>query len=165
MRRMAPGLRFAVPNTLQNDGTDLAVELKFESMQDFEPGAIVEQVPALKALLDARNELRDLLSKADRSEDLERMLKTSCKTRAIFPSSSANCRRRKRLSLNLTLFRFRRQRPKSRSRLLKDQDHDRRKSAENRSGDRNPGGASLLTRSSPPPARPSRTGRKTSSAR
>ncbi|MDQ0454595.1 type VI secretion system contractile sheath small subunit [Rhizobium paknamense] len=74
MRRMAPGLRFAVPNTLQNDGTDLAVELKFESMQDFEPGAIVEQVPALKALLDARNELRDLLSKADRSEDLERML-------------------------------------------------------------------------------------------
>lgn len=74
MRRMAPGLKFSVPNHLQNDGSDLAVELKFESMQDFEPGSIVAQVPALKALLDARNELRDLLSKADRSEDLERLL-------------------------------------------------------------------------------------------
>ena len=43
-------------------------------MEDFEPGSIVNQVPALKALLDARNELRDLMSKADRSEELERLL-------------------------------------------------------------------------------------------
>lgn len=74
MRRMTPGLNIAVENTLQNDGSDLAVSLKFESMDDFEPGAVVNQVPALKALLDARNQLRDLMSKADRSEDLERML-------------------------------------------------------------------------------------------
>lgn len=74
MRRMTPGLNITVDNTLENDGTALAVSLKFESMDDFEPGAVVNQVPALKALLDARNELRDLMSKADRSEDLERML-------------------------------------------------------------------------------------------
>ncbi|WP_114835947.1 type VI secretion system contractile sheath small subunit [Agrobacterium tumefaciens] len=74
MRRMTPGLNISVANTLQKDGTDMQVNLKFESMDDFEPGAVVQQVPALKALLDARNELRDLLSKADRSEDLERML-------------------------------------------------------------------------------------------
>ena len=74
MRRMTPGLNIAVENTLQNDGTDLAVSLKFGGIEDFEPGAVVEQVPALKALLDARNQLRDLMSKADRSEDLERML-------------------------------------------------------------------------------------------
>ncbi|MBP0578258.1 type VI secretion system contractile sheath small subunit [Labrys portucalensis] len=74
MRRMTPGLNIAVENTLADDGTDLAVNLKFESMEDFEPGAIVNQVPALKALLDARNQLRDLMSKADRSEDLERLL-------------------------------------------------------------------------------------------
>ncbi|MCO4318071.1 type VI secretion system contractile sheath small subunit [Phyllobacterium sp. 21LDTY02-6] len=74
MRRMTPGLNIAVKNTLQDDGTDLAVSLKFESMEDFEPGAVVSQVPALKALLDARNQLRDLMSKADRSEDLENML-------------------------------------------------------------------------------------------
>jgi type VI secretion system protein ImpB len=74
MRRMTPGLNISVDNTLNNDDTSLAVSLKFESMEDFEPGAVVNQVPALKALLDARNELRDLMSKADRSEDLERML-------------------------------------------------------------------------------------------
>lgn len=74
MRRMSPGLNISVNNTLQNDGSDLAINLKFESMDDFLPGSVVNQVPALKALLDARNELRDLLSKADRSEDLERLL-------------------------------------------------------------------------------------------
>lgn len=74
MRRMSPGLNISVKNTLQNDGSDIAVNLKFESMDDFLPGSVVKQVPALKALLDARNELRDLLSKADRSEELEQLL-------------------------------------------------------------------------------------------
>lgn len=74
MRRMTPGLQLTVDNTLQNDGSQMNISLKFEKMEDFEPGAIVEQVPALKALLDARNELRDLMSKADRSEELERLL-------------------------------------------------------------------------------------------
>lgn len=74
MRRMTPGLQLNVENTLQRDGSELQVFLKFEKMEDFQPGAIVEQVPALKALLDARNELRDLMSKADRSEELERLL-------------------------------------------------------------------------------------------
>lgn len=74
MRRMTPGLQLNVENTLQNDGTDMHVSLKFERMDDFEPGAVVNQVPALKALLDARNQLRDLMSKADRSEELEQML-------------------------------------------------------------------------------------------
>lgn len=74
MRRMTPGLNLSVDNTLKGDGSQMAVSLKFESMDDFEPGAVVAQVPALKNLLDARNQLRDLMSKADRSEDLERLL-------------------------------------------------------------------------------------------
>ncbi|MBW6425286.1 type VI secretion system contractile sheath small subunit [Rhizobium sp. XQZ8] len=82
MRRMTPGLTISVENTLQNDGTELPVSLKFESMDDFEPGSIVNQVPALKALLDARNELRDLMSKADRSEELERLLEDILQNKA-----------------------------------------------------------------------------------
>lgn len=74
MRRMTPGLNLTVENTLQDDGTDMAVQLKFEKLEDFEPAAVAGQVPALKALLDARNELRDLLAKADRSEELETLL-------------------------------------------------------------------------------------------
>lgn len=74
MARMAPGLKLKVENTLADDGSQMSVELAFKSMADFEPAAIVEQVEPLKKLLDVRNQLRDLLSKADRSEDLENLL-------------------------------------------------------------------------------------------
>ncbi|GHC69497.1 type VI secretion system contractile sheath small subunit [Limoniibacter endophyticus] len=82
MRRMTPGLNLSVDNTLADDGTRMSVDLKFESMDDFEPGAIVSQVPALKKLLEARNELRDLLSKADRSDELEKLLEDVLQNKA-----------------------------------------------------------------------------------
>lgn len=74
MARMTPGLSLQVENTLTKDGTDLGVELMFQKMDDFNPAAIVEQVPALANLLDTRNKLRDLLAKADRSDTLEAIL-------------------------------------------------------------------------------------------
>jgi type VI secretion system protein ImpB len=74
MARIGPGLNLKVDNTLAGDGTQMAVELKFNSIEDFEPGRIVEQVPALKALMETRNKLRDLMSKVDRSEELESLL-------------------------------------------------------------------------------------------
>jgi len=74
MKRMTPGLNFRVENKIQNDGTEMAINLKFNSIDDFEPAAIVEQIPALKNLLDTRNKLRDLLTKVDRSEELEGLL-------------------------------------------------------------------------------------------
>ena len=74
MRRIAPGLNLKVDNTLAGDGSQMAVDLKFNSIEDFEPGRVVEQVPALKALLETRNKLRDLMSKVDRSDALEGLL-------------------------------------------------------------------------------------------
>ncbi len=74
MARMAPGLKLKVDNTLADDGTQMAVDLKFNSIEDFDPDRVVEQVPALKSLLETRNKLRDLMSKADRSEELESLL-------------------------------------------------------------------------------------------
>jgi len=74
MARVAPGLKLKVDNTLAGDGSQMAVDLKFQSMQDFEPAKIVDQVDPLKKLLETRNSLRDLLTKADRSEDLEGLL-------------------------------------------------------------------------------------------
>jgi len=74
MRRMTPGLKLKVDNTLEGDGQEMSVDLKFESIEDFNPEKIVEQVPALKKLLDARNKLRDLLTKTDRSDELEKIL-------------------------------------------------------------------------------------------
>jgi len=74
MAKMTPGLRMKVYNTLADDGSQMSVELAFKSMADFEPAAVVQQVEPLRKLLDVRNQLRDLLSKADRSEDLENLL-------------------------------------------------------------------------------------------
>jgi type VI secretion system protein ImpB len=74
MSKIAPSLNFRVDNTLGEDGGEMAVDLKFDSMEDFEPERVVEQVEPLKKLLDARNKLRDLMAKADRSEELENVL-------------------------------------------------------------------------------------------
>ena len=74
MARMTPGASFRVENTLKGDGSEIAVSLKFNSLEDFEPAKIVEQIEPLKKLLDTRNKLRDLLTKADRSDDLEALL-------------------------------------------------------------------------------------------
>lgn len=74
MARVTPGLAFKVDNTLKGDGTQMAVDLKFRSMEDFEPARVVEQVEPLRRLMETRNKLRDLLTKVDRSEDLEAVL-------------------------------------------------------------------------------------------
>ena len=74
LARMTPGVNLKVENTLAGDGSEMAVDLKFSSMEDFSPERIVDQVEPLKKLQDTRNQLRDLLTKADRSEDLEGVL-------------------------------------------------------------------------------------------
>lgn len=74
MSKINPQLRMKVENTLAGDGSEMAVNLDFNSMEDFEPQRLVEQVEPLKKLLETRNKLRDLLTKADRSEDLEKVL-------------------------------------------------------------------------------------------
>ena len=67
-------MNIRVQNTLQGDDSEMGVKLKFESMDDFDPAKIVEQVPALKTLLDSRDQLRDLLTQMDTSEDLESLM-------------------------------------------------------------------------------------------
>lgn len=74
MVRLTPGLNLRVENKLADDGSEMAVSLKFNAIEDFEPARVAEQVPALKALLETRNKLRDLMSKVDRSEQLESLL-------------------------------------------------------------------------------------------
>ena len=44
MRRMSPGLNITVDNTIQDDGSEMPVQLKFESMKDFEPARVVVTV-------------------------------------------------------------------------------------------------------------------------
>jgi type VI secretion system protein ImpB len=74
MSKMTPGLKFKVENTLQKDGSEIGVDLKFGSMADFDPARVVQQVEPLRKMIETRNKLRDLLSKADRSDELDSLL-------------------------------------------------------------------------------------------
>ncbi len=89
MARVAPGLKIKVDNTLADDGTQMAVDLKFKSMDDFDPAKVAEQVPALKAMLETRGRLRDLMSKADLSEELEGLLEEVLQDKSKLDALSA----------------------------------------------------------------------------
>jgi len=74
MKRMTPGLTYKVENTLEDNNTEMQVELQFKSMDDFQPAKVIEQVEPLKKLMETRQKLEELMSKADRSQDLEKLL-------------------------------------------------------------------------------------------
>jgi len=74
MAKISPELNIRVKNTLQGGDSEMGVQLNFKSMEDFDPTSVVNQVPALKALLDSRDQLRDLLTTMDQSEDLEALM-------------------------------------------------------------------------------------------
>lgn len=75
MARLEPGVKMKVDDVLSGEeGKQFGVDLKFRSMEDFEPEKIVEQVEPLRKLMETRNQLRDLMAKADGSEELELLL-------------------------------------------------------------------------------------------
>ena len=82
MKRMSPGLQTRVENTIEGNGTTIPVQLAFNSLSDFEPASIIQQVEPLKKLLETRNRLRDLVSKVDRSAELEKIVEQVLKNTA-----------------------------------------------------------------------------------
>ena len=64
MKAMKPRAAFQVPNTLTGEG-NLNVELTFESMDDFSPAAVARKVGALAKLLEARQQLSNLITYMD----------------------------------------------------------------------------------------------------
>jgi len=64
MKSMKPRVAFQVPNTLTGEG-NLSVDLTFESMDDFAPAAIARKVDALGKLLEARQQLQNLVTYMD----------------------------------------------------------------------------------------------------
>jgi type VI secretion system protein ImpB len=74
MEKAAPRVAIKVTNRLTDETTDLPVELNFKSFDDFEPARIAAQVPALKELLDVREQLNQLLGKMEGNDKLEELL-------------------------------------------------------------------------------------------
>lgn len=73
LKSMKPRVAFQVPNTLTGEG-NMPVEITFESMDDFTPGAVARKVPSLNALLTARNQLSNLLTYMDGKTGAEELL-------------------------------------------------------------------------------------------
>lgn len=74
MAKVAPEINMKVENTIAGDGSQLPVSLKFKSLADFDPAKVAEQVEPLKRLMETRAKLNDLMTKVDRSEQLEALL-------------------------------------------------------------------------------------------
>jgi type VI secretion system protein ImpB len=74
MKGIEPRVVYRVKNTLSEKGGEFAVELKFKSIEDFRPEAVVEQVEPLRKLLEARTKLSDLRNKLAGNEKLEDVL-------------------------------------------------------------------------------------------
>lgn len=73
LKSMKPRVAFNVPNVMSGEG-NLAVDMTFESMDDFSPAAVAEKVDGLKQLLEARRQLANLLSYMDGKSGAEELL-------------------------------------------------------------------------------------------
>lgn len=73
MKSMKPRAAFTVPNTLTGEG-NLAVDITFESMDDFSPAAIARKVEPLRKLLEARTQLSNLMTYMDGKTGAENLV-------------------------------------------------------------------------------------------
>jgi type VI secretion system protein ImpB len=73
MKSMKPRVAFSVPNTLTGEG-NMAVDITFESMDDFSPAAIARKVEPLRKLLEARTQLSNLMTYMDGKTGAEELI-------------------------------------------------------------------------------------------
>jgi len=74
LKGVEPRAAFGVANELSDEGGQLRVDLRFKSLNDFRPEAVVEQVAPLRRLLEARTKLADLRNKLAGNDKLEDIL-------------------------------------------------------------------------------------------
>jgi type VI secretion system protein ImpB len=88
MKAIKPRVAFIVPNTLTGEG-NLAVDITFESMDDFSPAAIARKVEALNKLLEARTQLSNLLTYMDGKTGAEELITKALSDPALLQSLAA----------------------------------------------------------------------------
>jgi type VI secretion system protein ImpB len=88
LKSMKPRVAFSVPNTLTGEG-NLNVELTFESMEDFSPAAIARKVDSLNKLLQAREQLANLMTYMDGKEGAEALISKVLADPALMQSLTA----------------------------------------------------------------------------
>ncbi|QPF75628.1 type VI secretion system contractile sheath small subunit [Roseateles sp. DAIF2] len=85
MKAMKPRTAFAVPNTLTGEG-NLMVDITFESMDDFSPAAVARKVDGLKQLLEARQQLANLITYMDGKAGAEQLIAKVVQDEALLKS-------------------------------------------------------------------------------
>jgi type VI secretion system protein ImpB len=85
MKSMKPRVAFQVPNTLTGQG-NLAVDITFESMDDFTPAAVARKVDGLRELLESRQQLANLLTYMDGKTGAEELIASVVKDPALLKS-------------------------------------------------------------------------------
>jgi type VI secretion system protein ImpB len=73
MKAMKPRVAFQVPNTLTGEG-NLSVDITFDNMEDFTPGAVAKKVDSLNKLLEARQQLANLVTYMDGKTGAEELI-------------------------------------------------------------------------------------------
>lgn len=85
LKAMKPRVTFAVPNTLTGQG-QLAVDVTFESMDDFSPAAIAKKIEPLAKLLEARTQLSNLVTYMDGKAGAEKLITKALQDPALLQS-------------------------------------------------------------------------------
>ena len=87
MKAMKPRVAFQVPNRLTGEG-NIAVDITFESMDDFSPAEVARKVDGLRQLLEARRQLADLITYMDGKTGAEELIAKVIKDEALLKSLS-----------------------------------------------------------------------------
>lgn len=89
MKAIKPRAAFQVSNTLTGEG-NISVDVTFESMDDFSPAAVAGKVDALKKLLDARQQLSNLVTYMDGKSGAEELMAKVLSDPALLSTLAAN---------------------------------------------------------------------------
>ena len=92
MKAMKPRVAFQVPNTLTGEG-NIAVDLTFENMEDFSPAAIARKVDSLSQLLEARQQLSNLITYMDGKTGAEELIAKVVKDPALLKSLAESAKK------------------------------------------------------------------------
>ena len=88
MKAMQPRVAFMVPNTMTGEG-NIAVDITFESIDDFSPAAVAKKVDSLTKLLEARTQLSNLLTYMDGKSGAEELIRKVLNDPALLQTLAA----------------------------------------------------------------------------
>ena len=88
MKSMKPRVAFQVPNTLTGEG-NIAVDITFDNMEDFSPAAVAAKVDGLRQMLEARQQLANLITYMDGKTGAEELIAKVVKDEALLKSLAA----------------------------------------------------------------------------